>query len=94
MVMNGKVKEFVYQSAALLKPDTIHWCDGTDEEYQLMLRLMIQAGTAIPVNPEKRPQQRLHSVRSRRCGSGRGIYLYLFRAGRRRGTHEQLARTR
>lgn len=55
MVMNGKVKEFVYQSAALLKPDSIHWCDGTDDEYQLMLRLMIQAGTAIRLNPEKRP---------------------------------------
>ena len=55
MVSNGKVKEFVDQAAALLKPDHVHWCDGTDEEYGLMLRLMIQAGTAIPLNPEKRP---------------------------------------
>jgi phosphoenolpyruvate carboxykinase (GTP) len=39
----------------MCRPDRIHWCDGSNEEYELMLRLMVQAGTAIPLNPEKRP---------------------------------------
>jgi phosphoenolpyruvate carboxykinase (GTP) len=33
----------------------VHICDGSEQEYHLMLRLMIQSGTAIPLNPEKRP---------------------------------------
>src|SRR5712692_1901511 len=37
------------------KPDRIHWCDGSDKEYQAMLRLMILAGVAIPLDPPKRP---------------------------------------
>src|SRR5207249_5008757 len=29
--------------------------DGSEREYQLMMRSMVQAGTAIPLNSEKRP---------------------------------------
>ena len=50
-----KLAQWVHEVAALCRPDKIHWCDGSAEEYQLMLRLMVQAGTAIPLNPEKRP---------------------------------------
>ena len=46
---------WVEEVARLCKPDRVHWCDGSAQEYQLMLRLMVQAGTAIPVNAEKRP---------------------------------------
>ncbi len=37
------------------KPDRVHLCNGSSREYQLMLRLMIQQGGAIALNPEKRP---------------------------------------
>jgi len=50
-----KLTQWVQEVAALCRPDKIHWCDGSNEEYQLMLRLMVQAGTAIAMNPEKRP---------------------------------------
>ena len=50
-----KLAQWVQEVAALCRPDKIHWCDGSEQEYQLMLRLMVQAGTAIPLNPEKRP---------------------------------------
>jgi phosphoenolpyruvate carboxykinase (GTP) len=46
---------WVEEVAQLCRPDRVHWCDGTAEEYQAMLRLMIQAGTAIPLDSNLRP---------------------------------------
>jgi phosphoenolpyruvate carboxykinase (GTP) len=54
-VRNKQLTQWVKDVAAITKPDKVHWCDGSEQEYQLMLRLMIQAGTAIPLNPQKRP---------------------------------------
>ena len=34
--------------------DRVHLCDGSDQEYQLMMRLMLQSGTAISLNPRLR----------------------------------------
>jgi phosphoenolpyruvate carboxykinase (GTP) len=47
--------QWVEEVAQMCKPDRIHWCDGSQAEYQAMLRLMILAGTAIPLAEEKRP---------------------------------------
>jgi len=55
MVKNQKLEEFVEQAAVLCKPDRIHWCDGSEQEYQLMIRLMAHAGTAIALDPLRRP---------------------------------------
>ena len=46
---------WVEEVAQMCKPDRIHWCDGSQQEYQAMLRLMILSGTAIPLAEEKRP---------------------------------------
>jgi phosphoenolpyruvate carboxykinase (GTP) len=54
-IRHKKLLEIVEQMARMCSPDQVHWCDGSDEENGLMARLMIQAGTAIPVSPEKRP---------------------------------------
>jgi phosphoenolpyruvate carboxykinase (GTP) len=50
-----QLAKWVEEVAQLCKPDRVHWCDGSAAEYQTMLQLMILAGTAIPVNAEKRP---------------------------------------
>src|SRR3954454_15680416 len=56
---NRALVEWVEGIARLCKPDRVHWCDGSHDEYQSMLRLMTMAGTAIPLNPEKPPNSGL-----------------------------------
>lgn len=55
MVNNKKLVESVEQAARMCQPDEVHWCNGSEDEYELMLRLMIHAGTAIPMDSSRRP---------------------------------------
>src|SRR5690349_6160728 len=50
-----KLSQWVEEVAQLCTPDNVYWCNGSDAEYQEMLRIMVQSGTAIWLNPEKRP---------------------------------------
>src|ERR1700727_822879 len=52
---NVKLERWVDEVAQLCKPDSIHWCDGSREEYEAMLRLLVLTGTAIPLDSAKRP---------------------------------------
>jgi len=50
-----RLNAWVEEVAQLCKPDRVHWCDGSPEEYQAILRLMVLTGTAIPLAEDKRP---------------------------------------
>ncbi len=58
-VKNEKLRNWVQEMAELCKPDAVHWCDGSQEEYDEMCSLMVQHGTAIKLNEEKRPNSYL-----------------------------------
>jgi len=56
---NAKLLAWVDQVAALTQPDSVHWCDGSEAEYDRMWELMLASGTAQKLNEQKRPNSYL-----------------------------------
>ena len=54
-VKNAKLVAWVADMAALCKPDSIYWCDGSEAEYQRLCQQLVDAGTFKKLNPIKRP---------------------------------------
>ncbi|MBD9667647.1 phosphoenolpyruvate carboxykinase (GTP) [Variovorax sp. VRV01] len=54
-VKNAKLIAWVADMAALCKPQAIHWCDGSKEEYDRLCQQLVDAGTFKKLNPAKRP---------------------------------------
>ncbi len=52
---NQRLIEWVNDWAAILQPDAIEWCDGSDEEYDRLCQLLVDGGTFERLDPEKRP---------------------------------------
>ena len=46
---------WVNEIAALAQPASIHWCDGSQEEWERLTSLLVQQGTLTPLNPDLRP---------------------------------------
>ncbi len=50
-----ELREWVDKMAAHFQPDSIHWCDGSQEEYDRLCQQLVEKGTFIKLNPVKRP---------------------------------------
>lgn len=53
MTENKKLQDWVKEMADMCQPDAIYWCDGSEEENERLLNLMVDSGMAIPL--KKRP---------------------------------------
>ncbi|MEX8518762.1 MAG: phosphoenolpyruvate carboxykinase (GTP) [Leptothrix sp. (in: b-proteobacteria)] len=54
-VKNAKLIAWVAEVAALTQPAAIHWCDGTQEEYDRLCQQLVEAGTFKKLSATKRP---------------------------------------
>ncbi len=49
------LKKWVEDAVALMTPDNVVVCDGSQAEYDAMIKTMVDGGLATPLNPKKRP---------------------------------------
>ena len=54
------LNEWVAEVAALTRPDRIHWCDGSDAEFNALTAQMQADGTLLPLNDKTHPGSWLH----------------------------------
>ncbi|BDI32442.1 phosphoenolpyruvate carboxykinase [GTP] [Capsulimonas corticalis] len=54
-VAHTRLKAWVSEMAGHCQPDSVHWCDGSPEEYAAVCEEMVRSGTAIRLNPRLRP---------------------------------------
>ena len=54
------LNDWVAQVASLTQPARIHWCDGSDAEYDALIAQMQADGILLPLNPHTHPGCWLH----------------------------------
>jgi phosphoenolpyruvate carboxykinase (GTP) len=52
---NVEVLEWVTRVAELTQPDSVYWCNGSQDEFNLISEGMVAAGSLIPLNRDLRP---------------------------------------
>jgi phosphoenolpyruvate carboxykinase (GTP) len=56
---HAKLISWVEEIAELTQPDSIHWCDGSAEEYDALAQQLVDAGTFERLSDAKRPNSYL-----------------------------------
>src|SRR5690625_4158931 len=54
-VTNEEARRWITDMVELCKPDSVYFCDGSQEEYDRLCNDLVEAGTFIRLNEEKRP---------------------------------------
>jgi len=52
---NQGLLRWVEEAVELCQPDAVHWCDGSDEEFALFAKQLVDAGTFVELDPTLRP---------------------------------------
>ncbi|TML24523.1 MAG: phosphoenolpyruvate carboxykinase (GTP), partial [Actinobacteria bacterium] len=50
-----RLLSWVHEVAELTTPDRVVWCDGSAAEWQRLTGDLVDAGSLVPLNPEKKP---------------------------------------
>ncbi|MBS1951183.1 MAG: Phosphoenolpyruvate carboxykinase [GTP] [Cytophagales bacterium] len=54
-VTHAELRKWVQQLESHCQPERVYWCDGSQKEYDQLCNELVQKGTFIKLNPEKRP---------------------------------------
>ena len=49
-----RLQTWVDEVTALAQPDRVHWCDGSEEEWAQLTSELVDAGTLVRLNPDKK----------------------------------------
>jgi phosphoenolpyruvate carboxykinase (GTP) len=60
MTKNAELAAWVEEAASLMKPERIHWVDGSETENSRLVEQMVKDGTLLPLNPSTHPNCYLH----------------------------------
>lgn len=52
---HAKLLNWVEAQQGLLEPQNVHWCDGSQEEYDRLVGELVEKGVMIPLNSKLRP---------------------------------------
>ncbi|MFQ3647495.1 MAG: phosphoenolpyruvate carboxykinase (GTP) [Anaerolineae bacterium] len=54
-IRSEEVRQWIRAAVELCEPASVYFCDGSQEEYDRLCQLLVDAGTFIRLNPELRP---------------------------------------
>lgn len=57
---NQALLDWVAETAKLTQPEGIHWCDGSEGEYQSLVKLMLDTGDLLELDQKSYPDCHLH----------------------------------
>src|SRR5688572_32663990 len=63
---NASLESWVEEVARLTKPESIHWCTGSDAENASLIEAMLRSGDLIKLNPSTHPNCYLHRSQDRK----------------------------
>jgi phosphoenolpyruvate carboxykinase (GTP) len=52
---NQRLLRWIDEMVELCSPDTVHWCDGSDAEFEMLSTQLVEAGVFVKLDPRRRP---------------------------------------
>jgi phosphoenolpyruvate carboxykinase (GTP) len=52
---NQRLLRWIDEIVELCQPEAVHWCDGSDAEFEMLSEQLVEAGTFVALDPTRRP---------------------------------------